>query len=245
MAKTAINLYSVRDLDEPLLEILERVAAAGYDGVQFSGGLRGTDPAEVRATLEETGLETTPAHIGIDVLEEELESAYGRFGETLDCGGVVVPYLEAEAFATPAAVDATADRLAELAEATAALGWPLHYHNHDHEFVSLGEEAALERLLARVPELRLELDVGWALVGGSDPAALIERYGERIEVLHTKDMVTDEPRGFREIGEGDVDMEACAYAAHEADVEWLVYEHDEPDEPAASIETGAAYLDSL
>ncbi|PSP71903.1 sugar phosphate isomerase/epimerase, partial [Halobacteriales archaeon QH_6_68_27] len=37
MVRTAINLYSVRELDLPMPEILDRVAAAGYDGVQFSG----------------------------------------------------------------------------------------------------------------------------------------------------------------------------------------------------------------
>ncbi len=245
MARTAINLYSVRDLDEPMLEILERVADAGYDGVQFSGGLRDASPDEVVEKLAETGLETTGAHVDIDALEADLVGSYGLDGDRLGCASAVVPYLDADCFESEDAVGETAERLNDLAADAEAYGWPVHYHNHAHEFVDLDDETAFDRLAALAPDVGLELDVGWALVGGEDPVALIERYGDRIDLLHMKDMAGDEDRGFREIGEGDVDMAACAEAARGADVDWLVYEHDEPDAPAASIETGAAVLDSL
>lgn len=245
MTKTAINLYSVRDLDEPLIDILDRVADAGYDGVQFSGGLRGTEPADVVAKLQETGLETTGAHIGIDDLEDDLDTVHEVYADTLGCEEAVVPYLAEEHFESTEAVTETAERLDSLASEAAAYDWPIHYHNHAHEFVDLGGETAFERLFASTETIGLELDVGWALVGGEDPTALIERYGDRIDLLHMKDMVTDEERGFREIGEGHVDMQACAETAREQDVEWLIYEHDEPADPAASIDAGAEFLNSL
>ncbi|WP_276256287.1 sugar phosphate isomerase/epimerase family protein [Halomontanus rarus] len=246
MAKTAINLYSVRDLDEPMLEILDRVADAGYDGVQFSGGLRDASPEEIVDKLEETGLEVTGTHVGIDALEDELEETYELYGETLDSPSAVVPYIDAEHFESAEAVEATADRVAAVAADAADYDWPVHYHNHAHEFVEIGDgETAFERFADLAEDVGLELDVGWALVGGHDPVALIERYGDRIDLLHMKDMVTDEERGFREIGEGDVDMQACADAARDADVDWLIYEHDMPDDPAASIDTGAEFLGSL
>ncbi|WP_114578721.1 sugar phosphate isomerase/epimerase [Saliphagus sp. LR7] len=245
MARTAINLYSVRDLDEPMLEVLDRVADAGYDGVQFSGGLRDADPEDVVEKLSETGLETTGAHVGIDDLESDLAESYGLYGDRLGCASAVVPYLGDEHFESEAAVGDTAERLSELAEEAAEYDWPIHYHNHAHEFVDIAGETAFERLADLAPEVGLELDVGWALVGGEDPVGLIERYGDRIDLLHMKDLVTDEKRGFREIGDGDVDIAACAEAARKAEVEWLIYEHDEPEDPAASIETGAAVLNSI
>ena len=244
MAKTAINLYSVRELDEPLLDILDCVAEAGYDGVQFSGGLRDADPAEVVAKLDETGLEPTGAHIGIEELEGDIEATHELYTETLGCGSAVVPYLDETHFETEAAVEETAERLAALATDAGRHDWPVHYHNHDHEFVDLGEETAFERFAELAPGVGIELDVGWALVGGFDPTELIERYADRIDLLLMKDMDV-ESKDFREIGEGDVDMQACADAARDAGVEWLIYEHDQPDDPAESIETGAAFLDSL
>ena len=247
MVKTAINLYSVRDLDEPMLTILDRVADAGYDGVQFSGGLRDAAPDEVVETLEETGLEVTGTHTNIDALEDDLEGTYELYGETLESPSAVVPYLDETYFESAEAVEATAERVATVAENAETYDWPVHYHNHAHEFVDIdGDgETAFDRFAAHAEDVGLELDVGWALVGGSDPIELIERYGDRIDLLHMKDMVTDEKHGFREIGEGDVDMQGCADAARAADVEWLIYEHDAPDDPAASIDTGAEFLASL
>ena len=245
MAKTAINLYSVRELDEPMLDILDRVSSAGYDGVQFSGGLRDAAPEDVAAKLDEEGLETTGAHVGIDALEEELEAVHDLYAETLDAPSAVVPYLDADQFASDETVDRTADRVANVAAAAGEYDWPVHYHNHAHEFVDVDGETAFDRFAERAEDVGLELDVGWALVGGRDPVELIGTYGDRIDLLHMKDMVTDEERGFREIGEGDVDMQGCADAAREAGVEWLIYEHDEPEDPAASIDTGARVLDSL
>ena len=245
MVKTAINLYSVRELDEPLLDVLDRVADAGYDGVQFSGGLGDADPADVVAKLEETGLEPTGAHVGIDELKDDLDGTYELYAETLGCPSAVVPYLDESHFDSEEAVEETAASVAAIAaDAASEHDWPVHYHNHAHEFVAVGGTTAFERFAELAPEVGLELDVGWALVGGEDPASLIERYADRISMLHMKDMAV-ETEAFREIGEGDVDMQACADAAREADVEWLIYEHDEPENPVESIETGAAFLAGL
>lgn len=246
MAKTAINLYSVRDLDEPMLDILDRVADAGYDGVQISGGFRDASPGETLERIEENGLGVAPAHIGIELLEDDHESALADYRETLGASGAVVPYLGEEHFDSSVAVDETAKRLSMLAADLAEYEWDLHYHNHAHEFVDLNGRNGFEQFIDESgDDVLLELDVGWALVGGADPVALIEEYSDRIDVLHMKDMSTSEERGFREIGDGDVDMAACAEAGREAGVDWLVYEHDEPADPAASIETGAGFLDDL
>jgi len=62
-------------------------------------------------------------------------------------------------------------------------------------------------------------------------------------LIHMKDMTADGE--FAEIGEGVVDMAGCAAAAADAGGEWLIYEHDEPADPAASIDAGAEFLESL
>ena len=246
MVKTAINLYSVRALEEPVLDTLDRVADAGYDGVQLSGGLGALGDAgaeAVAARLDEHGLEPTPPHVGMDELTDEVDAVYEAFGETLGCDGAVIPHVDHEHFADAGAVDAFAADVNEVAVALDGRGWDLHYHNHDFEFTDLGEETAYDRFCAGTGA-QLELDVGWAQVGGEDPADLLRRLDDRLDVVHMKDMHVDE-REFAEIGEGDVDMQACADAARDVDAEWLVYEHDDPEDPAASIETGAAFLDSL
>jgi len=248
MARTAINLYSVRELDEPLPEILERVADAGYDGVQFSGGLGDADIEAVTEVLDRTGLETTGAHVDIAELEHELEETQALYQETLGCDSAVVPYLSANHFASMRAVEHTAGRLTSLAHRLSDKGWKLHYHNHDHEFAELDDDTlAFDAFAAEASEIGLEVDVGWVQYAGYNPVDLINEYAERIDIVHLKDVAADAPRDecFRELGEGDVDVQACADAARDANASWLVYEHDEPENPVESITHGADLLNSL
>ena len=239
MVRTAINLYSVRELDLPMPEILDRVAAAGYDGVQFSGDYGDLSPGETADALAERGLDVTAAHVGIEAIEDDLEAVVAD-QRTIGTDGAVVPWLDVEGFESREAAEATAERLDALA-ADLGEGFGLHYHNHDHEFVEFDGTNGFETFAAASSVL-LEPDVGWIHTAGHDPVDVLERYGDRIEVVHMKDMADGE---FAEIGEGDVDMQACAEAARRIDAEWLVYEHDAPEDPAASIETGGAFLADL
>lgn len=241
MTRTAINLYSVRDLEEPTTAILDRVADAGYDGVQFSGGV-GEDIDAVRRALADHGLDVTPAHVSVGDLEADFEETLARYDE-LGCDGVVVPWLPPEVFANEAAVSETVDHLARLADRVRAAGFSFHYHNHDQEFQSVGATTGFDRLISET-DFCIELDVGWALVGGHDPAALIEMIGDRGPLVHLKD-VDSESGTPVEIGTGDVDMQACADAARSVGTEWLIYEHDHPEDPVESIEHGAQFLASL
>ncbi len=248
MAQTAINLYSVRELDEPLPDVLERVAEAGYDGVQFSGGLDDADLDAVTEVLDRTGLETVGAHVDIAELEHELAASQELYQGALDCDSAVVPYLSADHFATTRAVEHTAGRLTSLGHRLDDKGWRLHYHNHDHEFVELDDGSlAFDLFAAEASEVGLEVDVGWVQYAGYNPSDLIDEYAERIDIVHLKDVETEAPREdcFRELGEGDVNVKQCAKAAREANASWLVYEHDAPEDPVASIEHGAELLNSL
>lgn len=180
MPKTAINLYSVRELDEHLLEILDRVAVAGYDGVQFSSGFRDADPVDVVSKLEETGLATPGAHIDIDTLESDFEATYERYAERLDCKGAVIPYLGEDHFESVESVETAAERVNALASKASEFDWTIHYHNHAHEFTELENSTAFDQFIDSAEDIQIELDIGWALVGGTDPAELINTYNERI-----------------------------------------------------------------
>lgn len=246
--KLAINLYSVRALEEPIDDVFDRVADAGYDGVQFAGPYTpievGSHPSAVADALADRDLEATAPHVGIETLYDDLETVLAAY-DPFDIDGVVVPWLDASRFQSATAVD---EVVTELAELTAVLadetGWSLHYHNHAHEYVDLGGESAFDRLCAR-SSMPIELDVGWALAGGDEPATRLRQLDDRVSQVHMKDLVTATEPGFVEIGRGDVDMQACAVAARAVDADWLIYEHDDPADPATTIDHGGAFLDRL
>lgn len=232
----AINLYTVRDLDEPLPDLLRRVADAGYDGVEFAG-LDGTDSEDVRERLDELGLAVAGAHVPIEELEEGFEETVERY-RALDCGRLVVPYLDEESFASLEAAEGTARCLDALGGRLTEQGFDLDYHNHDHEFADLEGTTGFEAFAER-SSVGLELDLGWIEAAGESPVELLERYADRVSLVHCKDTRSGTPV---ELGEGDLDLAACIVAAREAGVEWLVYEHDAPDDPVESLEVGARTL---
>jgi sugar phosphate isomerase/epimerase len=244
MVATAINLYSVRELDEPMTDVLDRVSRAGYDGVQFSGGFWDATLEDVVGKLGETDLTPIAPHVGLGDLEDDLKRALESYHDGLGCPSVVIPSAGGtEPFETPDNVDAFADRVGRIQDALETSGVGLHYHNHAFEFTPFDGEIGFDRFL-HATTVGIELDVGWAAVGGEDPSALIERLDDRIEFVHMKDvrLADDTPV---EIGTGDVDMQACADAARTVDADWLIYEHDNPDDPAASIDHGASFLAEL
>ena len=240
----AIQLYTVRELEESVPAIIERVADAGYDGVEFAYRVTEADTDEVVEALSDTGVEAAAAHVGRDALEGNFDET-ADLCETLGCQHVVVPGLADAYFASEEGVTAAAAVLEWFAARLSERDIDLHYHNHDHEFVDLDGTWAYERLIEETDEsVGFELDVAWAQSGGEDPAALLDRYADRIELIHVTDIDLDSGRQVR-VGDGDVDIEACIDAAREADVEWAIYENDEPEDLAEEIDYGGRTLREL
>lgn len=241
MVDIAVQLYTLRSLDAPLPEILDRVGAAGYDGIEFAYRV-GAEPVDgVLAALDRSDLDVASAHVPVEALETEFDETVALY-DRLGADTLVVPWLDPEHFADEAAVDAAAERLDALAADARDAGFRLAYHNHDQEFAVVDGAPAIHRLLARTSDrLGFEVDVGWALAGGADPAALIDEYADRVTHVHAADVEVERGESVA-LGDGDVILDATVASARSADVEWLVYEHDEPADPIASIERGEAAL---
>ncbi|HMB49551.1 MAG TPA: TIM barrel protein, partial [Natronoarchaeum rubrum] len=129
---TAVQLYTLRDVDEPTAQLIERVGETPLDGVEFAAA-----PTEdgVAEALADADLTATAAHVPDDRIERSTEEVVEAC-DAVDCATVVVPYLDESHFVDRDAVAETADRLETLAELLEPHGMRLCYHNHDHEFVS-------------------------------------------------------------------------------------------------------------
>ncbi|RKD98220.1 sugar phosphate isomerase/epimerase family protein [Halopiger aswanensis] len=245
MVRTAVQLYSLRDIDAPLPEVLDLVGETSFDGVEFATRIRDdeTDLEAVIDALERNDLAVAAAHVGLDDLENDYEAVTELY-DRLGCRTLVVPWLEPEQFASEASIADAAERLAAVADDLAADGFDLQYHNHDQEFVSLGTKTGLDELLGRAENVGFEIDLGWARAGGADPVTVVDRYADRISHAHFAD-ADGETMTCVELGEGDLDLERTLEAVRRADVEWYIYEHDNPENPRESMAHGAEMLESF
>ena len=239
--QTAVQLYSFADSSLSLPAQLEAVADAGFDGVEFAG--LPADPGPIKSTLDGLGLAAPSAHIPLGDLESGVESAVRPYRE-LGVETVVIPIVDPDRLragtirGAAAAIDSVATGVAEL-------DLDLAYHNHDAEFARVDDRFALDVLL-EATGIDLELDVGWAATADADPVALIDRYADRLTAIHCKDVRLDSaaPRGGVpvDLGEGDLDLDGCLAAAAAADVEWIVFEHDAPADPLASLQAAGEWF---
>ncbi len=99
-------------------------------------------------------------------------------------------------------------------------GVELLFHCHYHEFSEDQGDTPFSYLLREVPQLRIELDVGWVQFAKQDVIALMEQYRERIAIVHLKDITPDASvdnihHCFTAIGEGSLPLEGILRKAKE------------------------------
>ncbi|WP_137284548.1 sugar phosphate isomerase/epimerase family protein [Halorussus salinisoli] len=238
MVKTAVQLYTLRDFDVSDPKKIQIAAETDVDGVEIE--FNGPPSEATLEALEETGLEVAGLTTGLDVLREKMTEVVEAC-EILDTKTVILGHLNETYFESTDATRQTATLLSTLAEQYQNHGLRFLYHTHRHEFAT-DEQTAFDLLFDNTDDaVEFELDCGWIGVTGKDPNTVIEKVGNRTASVHLKDMDFDDEE-FTNLGEGDLDVERAARTAVETDVDWLVYEHENPADPVESVVTGASKL---
>ena len=229
-------------------EVFEALSEIGYRNVEpFT--LSGLSAEEYRALLDEYGLKASARHVNVGtptapadidaIIEENRILGIKYFGS----GGT-------PNYATEAEWVAYAEYLDELGAQARMQGQSLMVHNHNWEFQDVfGDHTAYDLLLANTDPKNVvfQLDLYWVTNGGGDPVALLEQYGNRIQLFHVKDMAAGPFPGRIEIvGEGVIDFPTI-FAAAGGGIRYYVVEHDprfgDPTfDPFEAAEKGFAYL---
>ncbi|MFO1539503.1 MAG: sugar phosphate isomerase/epimerase family protein [Chloroflexota bacterium] len=206
--------------------LLDAVAAAGYAGTELGiQGFFGT-PAETAARFARAGLACIgcyiPFHFTADeaTIADEMERMRRTVEELAAAGGsaplaILADEGSAELLVHPARP--WDDRSRALDEA----GWTLlgrrleaarrladHYglrttfHPHISTFVESPWE--VERVLDASP-IGLTLDTGHFLLAGAEPRAALARFGDRVDLVHLKDVRVEVLRAAKAAGRTDFD----------------------------------------
>lgn len=250
-----LQLYTVRDLmADDVAGTLRSVAELGYEEVELAG-LHGLRPGTMRRLLDDAGLAAPSAHVGLNVLRDDLDRALDDASAT-GTRSLVVPWLDPSE-RTADGYRRIADDLNRAGARARARGHAVGYHNHDFEMERLGapdggrREASGERprgwdilLEETAPDLvEMQMDVFWAVHGGVDPVAYLEAHPGRFTSLHAKDRTAD--GGMVAVGDGAIDWAAVLTTALENGLEHVFVEHDEPADPLESIRTSFETLATL
>lgn len=264
----AVQVYSVRDeAAADLYATLKQIKEMGYDGVEFAG-LYGHSPTEVKKWCEDLGLVPISAHVAYHEMLLNPIGVLSDYAE-LGCKYVAVPYLVPEHRPDHPNFPYVVKFIGSLCEAAKTFGMQMLYHNHDFEFMKVGDKYALDVLYDTIPAdlLGTELDTCWVNIGGENPTEYIRKYSGRSPVVHLKDFtgertddmyeligiekkatIKPESFEFRPVGSGLQDIPAILDAAKEAGTEWVIVEQDSPSmglTPLECIKKSVEYLRSF
>lgn len=265
LPEASVQLYSLAEqFTADMHGSLDRLAAAGLTNVEAFDFVRRAP--ELRAALDASGLASPTGHAPL--LSDELWTPDGSIptpapeavfeaAATIGIQTVIDPFVAPERWLTADGVADIAERLNAAAETAAGYGLTVGYHNHAQEFVAdFDGVSAYERFVALTEDrVALELDLFWALTGGQDVPALVQRLGSRLLAVHVKDGVVPTGNPWapgapefgsdsldqRHAGTGEVPLDAALRAA--TDVRYAVIEYDNPPgDVFADIAASLAFL---
>ncbi|MCQ6562243.1 sugar phosphate isomerase/epimerase family protein [Paenibacillus mendelii] len=240
-----LQLYTLRDQTEKdFLGTIRKVAEMGYKAVEFAGYYN-TPAKELKALLDELGLEAPSAHVGLNFGEpEKIEQDLAQqieYAKEIGLKYIVTPWAPLPENPTEDDVNHLASILEAAGKQVAAAGLKYGYHNHDFEFKLVNGKPAMDLLLEKVPAeyLIAEFDLGWVHMGGQDPVDYVTRYAGRVPLAHFKDF--GQGRRDTEVGRGVVNLKGVLGVAEKVGIEYFIVEQEEF--ASSSLESAKICLD--
>jgi len=263
-----LQLYSVRDLLPKDYEgTLRQLSAIGYREVE-AAGFFGRSASDVKHAMEQAGLHCVSAHYSYADLAPHLDEVI-QFGKALGLEYIICasaglpdgsPAKSADPRLTREAMTLddwrwNAKQFNHMGERVNAAGIKFGYHNHTAEFRALNGVVIYDELLRLTDpaKVTMEMDCGWVIVGGKNPADYLRRYPTRISMLHVKDFKLSgapssdtDPPPSAELGRGSIDYRPIFAAAKKANIKHAFIEQEQYDmPPMEALKIDAEYWKAL
>jgi len=256
-----IQIGSIASSEARARDVLERLVAYGYEGIELNGFMTRPSSLLVRALtraagmpvgragrldwaalVPAVGLRVVALHEDLGTIErdpDEVARQADRFGTDT----IVITGMYRFDYGDEAAVGDLVARLNAAGRTLRERGLRLLYHNHSVEFrrAHSGRTAMDTIIDGTDPEfVGFELDCFWAASAGADPLALMRRLGSRLELCHLTD------RGSTRTGSSltPIDrIDSVELGAGNLDIDGLVAQSATAGARAVVVETHRNWID--
>ena len=202
--KMALQLYTLRNEGQKMGMdyVLKAVSDMGYMGVEPAGFYDMT-PEQFVEACQKYNLEIVSAHMPLDLkcAKATIKTAKMMGLKHLICG------YGKDAFKDLKAIKATAKLTSQLCDICEDNGMKLVQHNHAHEFEMLNGKLKYDIYSELCPKVFFQMDIYWATNFFTNcEIEMMERFHDRIALLHLKDGVGTGTIHMRPLGEGKLDI---------------------------------------
>ena len=249
-----IMLGSVIKSEADAKEVLGKIKAAGYDGIELNGFMIRPTPFLVRmltkfagmpvgkggnfdwtTLVKEAGLSVVSVHEDLGTIKREPETVIAE-AKSFGTKYVVVTGMYRFDYSDEAAVNQLAQDLNEAGKRLLEDGIYLLYHNHNCELRKVSKDkTAYDLLIEKTnPEyVNFEFDSYWFAEAGADSLQWMKRLGDRLKLYHINDrgtriegasMTPILSSGSMELGCGNMNLTAMVEQALSVGVDAVILE---------------------
>jgi sugar phosphate isomerase/epimerase len=193
---------------------LRRVADLGYRNVELFGFVDLAD--QYSDILPSVGLSAPSAHARL--IGQDTEAIFAA-AKKIGIATVIDPHIDRTLWNNRSDIEQQAALLNEIAKSGQDHGLRIGYHNHWWETKSQIDGTTGLEIFADAldPAVLLEVDTYWAEVGGVSAIDLLNRLGDRVQLIHVKDgAATQDDQDQTAVGSGTLDVLGILAAAPQA-----------------------------
>ena len=252
--EVGLQLYSLRNQFKTDVEgTLKLVNEWGITKIE-GGGSYGLPMDQYKKLLKANDLEMVSVGAGYEDLQNDIEKVVEN-AKTFGAKYVMCAWIphEGNTFDIAKTKEATAifnkagKRLKEE-------GITLAYHAHGYEFRPYESGTLFDYMAENATDFAFEMDVYWVHHGGADPLAIMNRYPDKIVLLHLKDMehgVKGNDTGHEDVetnvvlGTGQVDIAGVVKRAKQLGVVEYMFIEDECSRVVEQVPQSLKFLESL
>ena len=250
-----MQLYTTRKF-QPYEPIFKFLSESGIKNIELFD-LDKIDLDNFKSMMDDNGISIKSSHVSFQAITDTEETI--RRMKFLNITHAIVPSVP-EKFSKDFASNFDLDEdtwnnfgkdLSSYVQVYEDNGLTLGYHNHSFEFRPLPSgKLPIECMMDHNENLKMELDLGWAIAGKANPSDWIEKYKNKIIGCHLKDFF-DETQNLLEhseqsaVGEGFIDWPKLLEEVKKTPCEVFVLEHDDPKDYKEYTTKSLEYLEKI